>query len=30
MKEIKNTVANTFLELADALESGTFGAVNGL
>ena len=28
MKEIKNTVANTFLELADALESGTFGAVN--
>ena len=28
MKDIKNTVANTFLELADALESGTFGAVN--
>lgn len=28
MNEIKNTVANTFLELADALESGTFGAVD--
>ncbi|MDO5734066.1 MAG: glycine/sarcosine/betaine reductase complex component C subunit alpha [Eubacteriales bacterium] len=27
MKEIQNTVANTFLELADALESGRFGAV---